>query len=261
MSEAELLADIVEQLCVPNTSQPAKAGKDAAAELRRLHAENEALREQIGQGVPMAWQLVPKEPTEEMQAHAMSYVYVKGFTRGTGPAAVYAAMLASAPPAPQAIPPELDVRKIMLSIEPGEDGTGEEVYAKSVADVEAALGKMGEELEDWQLGIRRLPAPQASVVQQEPIGFISPKQVELIGDPGCEFGKYIPMRKTTAGNFTLALYTHPAPQAKPQPLSDEQIKSAIYKQCPDFDEWHEGPSIDDVIAIVKAAHGIKGAKE
>lgn len=70
-------------------------------------------------------------------------------------------LLASAPPAQQAIPPELDVRKIMLSIEPGEDGMGEEVYAKSVADVEAVLGKMGEELEDWQLGIRRLPAPQA----------------------------------------------------------------------------------------------------
>lgn len=56
MSEAELLADIVEQLCVPNTSQPAKAGKDAAAELRRLHAETEALRAQLGQGVPDGWQ-------------------------------------------------------------------------------------------------------------------------------------------------------------------------------------------------------------
>lgn len=28
---------------------------EAAAELRRLHAENEALRAQIGQGVPVAW--------------------------------------------------------------------------------------------------------------------------------------------------------------------------------------------------------------
>lgn len=63
-----------------------------------------------------------------------------------------------------------------------------------------------------------VPCPdcsQAAVVQQEPLGFISPKQVELIGDPECEFGKYIPMRKTPAGNFTLALYTHPAPETKP----------------------------------------------
>lgn len=50
------------------------------------------------------------------------------------------------------------------------------------------------------------------------------------------------------------LYTHTAPQQKL--LTDEQIKLAIYKQCPDFDDWHEGPSIDDVIAIVKAAHVI-----
>lgn len=64
------------------------------------------------------------------------------------------------------------------------------------------------------------PAPQASAVQQEPLGFISPKQVERIVDPDGEFGAYIPMRKTPAGNFTLAIYTHPAPQAKP--LTHEQ---------------------------------------
>lgn len=53
------------------------------------------------------------------------------------------------------IPKELDVRTILLGVVPGWDGMGEEVFAKSVADVEKKLSAMGEELEDWQLGIRR----------------------------------------------------------------------------------------------------------
>jgi hypothetical protein len=32
-------------------------------------------------------------------------------------------------------------------------------------------------------------------------------------------------------------------------LTDAQIDSCVYKQCPDFDQWHEGPSIDDCRAI------------
>ena len=44
------------------------------------------------------------------------------------------------------------------------------------------------------------------------------------------------------------LYTHPAPS-----VPDAAIDSAIYNQCPDFDDWHEGPSIDDIKAIVRVA--------
>lgn len=43
-------------------------------------------------------------------------------------------------------------------------------------------------------------------------------------------------------------FTHPAPS-----VPDAAIDSAIYDQCPDFDDWHEGPSIDDIRAIVRAA--------
>lgn len=42
-------------------------------------------------------------------------------------------------PASQCLVPELDVRKIMLAVEPGPDGTGKEVYAKSVEDVIAQV--------------------------------------------------------------------------------------------------------------------------
>jgi hypothetical protein len=47
-------------------------------------------------------------------------------------------------------------------------------------------------------------APAAEAVQ--PIGYLSPKQLPRIVDPEGEFGTYIPMRKTPAGNFTLAVY-------------------------------------------------------
>lgn len=35
-------------------------------------------------------------------------------------------------------------------------------------------------------------------------------------------------------------------------LSDEKIEAALYAQCPDFDEWHEGPSTDDIRAVARA---------
>jgi len=59
----------------------------------------------------------------------------------------------------------LSVSNILLDVVPG-DGSGFEVYAKSVADVESKLSKMGEELEDWQLGIRRY---QATEVPAKPV--------------------------------------------------------------------------------------------
>lgn len=63
-------------------------------------------------------------------------------------------------PASQCLVPELDVRKIMLAVEPGPDGTGKEVYARSVEDVRTHLAQMSQELEEWRLGVRRLPATQ-----------------------------------------------------------------------------------------------------
>lgn len=60
----------------------------------------------------------------------------------------YASTVA-APPAPAQPAPELDVRRILLDIVPG-DGNGEEVYAKSVADVERKLYSMGERIEELE---------------------------------------------------------------------------------------------------------------
>ena len=49
---------------------------------------------------------------------------------------------------------KLSVTNVMLDVVPG-DGSGFEVYAESVDDVVNKLSKIGGELEDWQLGIKR----------------------------------------------------------------------------------------------------------
>jgi hypothetical protein len=54
----------------------------------------------------------------------------------------------------------------------------------------------------------------AAPTVQEPLGFISQKQAHRIKDPEDDSGAYIPMRKTSAGNFDLPVYTTP-PAAQP----------------------------------------------
>lgn len=51
---------------------------------------------------------------------------------------------------------ELSVTRILLDVVPGEDGMGEEVYARSVKDVEEVLADMGERLEDQEGKMRSL---------------------------------------------------------------------------------------------------------
>ena len=50
----------------------------------------------------------------------------------------------------------LSVTKILLKVVPG-DGNGEEVYAKSVSEVEDLLGEQGLQMEEYELGIK-IPA-------------------------------------------------------------------------------------------------------
>lgn len=51
---------------------------------------------------------------------------------------------------------KLSVTSILLRVDPG-NGDGEEIYAKSVADVEAELTRLDSQLEDWELGIKIHP--------------------------------------------------------------------------------------------------------
>lgn len=62
------------------------------------------------------------------------------------------------------------------------------------------------------------PAPQASVVQQEPVAWIRPSGKAML-----EAGGYCTVYASDGmSNHSTPLYTHPAPQAKPQPLTSDQ---------------------------------------
>lgn len=104
---------------------------------------------------------------------------------------------------------DLDVRKILLDIVPG-DGSDHEVYAKTVADVEKKLLEMGDLIEalESKLAAAQKPVQQPS---SQPIGYMSPQQIPLVHDPEDGSGNYVPMRKTPVGLFTLALYTRASP--------------------------------------------------
>lgn len=80
-------------------------------------------------------------------------------------------------------------------------------------------------------------------VKQEPVGFMSEKQLALIEDPEGEHGRYIPIRKTPAGNFTFALYTTPqAPEAEPVLLSDAQVEAGAKALAKEMDyPWAHMP--------------------
>lgn len=285
MSEAERLAEMIEGVRAPYCGA-------AAAELRRLAAELAALKaatftvlegfypatrcsqdSRIGslhhsKGQAMTYKLPPLPTFEEwcriispsepgtqiasvenfVKAYAIAAIEAQGMPDGLlnvldnfekkerSPFQAYlaaglvnelrTAMLASAPPAPQA-----------------------EKYAPCPY---CGKNTASENPSQW------CPCPkQASVVQQEPLGFISPKQVERIVDPDGEFGAYIPMRKTPAGNFTLAVYTHPAQQAKPQPLSDERLEDiALDVMGYAVLDKAQNEVVMELMRKVEAAHGI-----
>ncbi len=62
---------------------------------------------------------------------------------------------------------------------------------------------------------------------QEPAAFASPGQLAALSDPESTtddaFGRYIPLRKTAAGNFVQPLYT--TPQAQPVVESSSELKA------------------------------------
>lgn len=62
---------------------------------------------------------------------------------------------------------EFDVRRILLAVVPG-DGNGEEIYAKTVADVEAKLAAMSERIEDLEDSrVRTAPPYRKPLTQKE----------------------------------------------------------------------------------------------
>ncbi|MCA8050749.1 hypothetical protein [Burkholderia arboris] len=57
------------------------------------------------------------------------------------------------------VPEDCDVRNILLDVVPGEDGEGQEMYARNVADVERLLSEMGEKLDAVDAAKQPAPSP------------------------------------------------------------------------------------------------------
>jgi len=101
----------------------------------------------------------------------------------------------------ESVPADCDVRKILLDVVPG-DGDGYELYAKSVSDVEAKLGEIGSRLEEWEMGIRRLPAaPEAKQDAVAAHWKVGPLTEELI-DAACDY-------MSAVGSYEAARCTQP----------------------------------------------------
>jgi len=97
------------------------------------------------------------------KANKANYLESFEFDQWFGKLRKAAALLsADSKDAREPVPADCDVRKIMLDVVPGWDGMGQEVYAKSVREVEDLLSGMGQRLEDFELGITR---PQAADAQ------------------------------------------------------------------------------------------------
>ncbi len=69
-----------------------------------------------------------------------------------------------------------------------------------------------DELADCVQSLRAKHAEQA-----EPIGYLSPGQLYLIRDGDGEAGRYMPVRKTPRGLFTLPIYAAAPKRADPKP--------------------------------------------
>jgi hypothetical protein len=69
----------------------------------------------------------------------------------------------------ESLPENCDVRKILLRVVPG-DGSGHEVYAKDIADVEQLLSEMGERIENFESNRAALPAGKVAAEPVAPVG-------------------------------------------------------------------------------------------
>ncbi|MDD0817177.1 hypothetical protein PSQ39_21260 [Curvibacter sp. HBC28] len=157
----------------------------AGRELRRLQAENEQLRAQVAQSeaptgpqpsaILPAFIGTPKRKLDELldQGFQVSGFAIERQAEGARPQRGFittdglvgwwqpdtTAELERLRAQVEALT-KLSVTNVMLDVVPGYDGEGCEVFAKSVAEVEEALGRLGLEVEDWRCGIKRLqPEP------------------------------------------------------------------------------------------------------
>ncbi|CAJ2836655.1 hypothetical protein [Burkholderia pseudomallei] len=139
----DALAEVIPEGCTPADARMLREANHALA------AENDALRcalrpfARVVSTDKLSWAMVeycvrgdPEKQT--FQAPQMQ----RAFNRAADILRAESSQPAAAP-----IPEDCDVRNILLDVVPGEDGEGQEVYARNVADVERLLSEMGEKLD------------------------------------------------------------------------------------------------------------------
>ena len=194
-------ADLEAEIAVLSDSNASKADRlDRLGEtVERLQAENAKLRSALAQQEkPVAWvdmaDGVPTEQPRLWQEHSHDEV----------------PLYAEAVPAAQ---PDWSL------LEATQESLRE--HMAMVKELRAKLAQQG----DCQCADQRDCTGACCVSKQQGeqqlVGFMSPKQLESLKDPEGESGEYIPMRKTAAGNFTLALYAGAAPAAQPDTWTDD----------------------------------------
>lgn len=155
------------------------------------------------QGVPDGWQLVPTDAE-------LTGIYKKANGEDIGKAQplttqrifkAMRAMLESTPPAPQAD----NWRKYATERE----DTSQTVIERHSEEIQSLLNLLAK-------ARKELAELKASVVQQEPVGYVTPETLMLLNQFADEDWCAIWNRQTS--KVTVPLYTRPAQQTKPQPI-------------------------------------------
>ena len=112
-----------------------------------------------------------------------------------------------------------------------------------------------------------LAAGQATATQPAPVLWVSPEQFANFMDADeAQFGRYVPARKTCAGNFTMPLFAAPAqPAAEPanaDRVQEEEEDAALWRWLAEYlvgtrtdldDEIVASETVNDLRKLVKAA--------
>lgn len=130
---------------------------------------------------------------------------------------------------------------------------GKEMHRQAIASLEKAQRAVAQAADCAKAAPKQEP--------QEPALFVSPKQLAALTDPDDpegEHGRYLPVRKTTKGLFTQALYTAPQPAPAPAtPDGDELRKIARAARTSASDD---ASPTEYVLAGWRAALAAQGSK-
>ena len=108
------------------------------------------------------------------------------------------------------------------------------------------------------------PTQPAPATQPAPVLWVSPEQfANFVDADEAQFGRYVPARKTCAGNFTMPLFAAPAqPVAEPAPADSVQGDAALWHWLAEYlvgprtdldDEIVASETVNDLRKLVKAA--------